>query len=206
MFAAVASCVALYLVYGLVEGCQSVEILEHLLESYGVKGSEVPLVVHGHGFLLQALVYHVEHACVDALVQDVAVAVEGYLYDVEWGKQYGYKILRVLVDKKGGIQVQELALVNDYLSEKLDNVDVCDGEYMLEVCSPGAEKPLRNNEELVNAIGEYIHVKTKEAEYEGYLLEVSDEEIKIKVNVKGRIKEVIVERALIKKIRLAVKL
>ena len=129
-----------------------------------------------------------------------------YLYDVEWGKQYGYKILRVLVDKKGGIQVQELALVNDYLSEKLDNVDVCDGEYMLEVCSPGAEKALRNNEELVNAIGEYIHVKTKEAEYEGYLLEVSDEEIKIKVNVKGRVKEVIVERALIKKIRLAVKL
>ena len=128
-----------------------------------------------------------------------------YLYDVEWGKQYGYKILRVLVDKKGGIQVQELALVNEYLSEKLDSVDVCDGEYMLEVCSPGAEKALRNNEELVNAIGEYIHVKTKEAEYEGYLLEVSDEEIKLKVNVKGRIKEVIVERALIKKIRLAVK-
>ena len=46
--------------------------------------------------MLQALVYHIEHACVDALVQDVAVAVEGYLYDVE-----GAPLLLVLPE--GGV-------------------------------------------------------------------------------------------------------
>lgn len=127
------------------------------------------------------------------------------LYDCEWTKQYGFKILRVLVDKKGGIEVSELAIVNEYLSQKLDDLDISDSEYMLEVCSPGAEKPIRNNEELLNAIDEYVHVKTKDCEYEGYLLEVTEENIKLEINIKGRIKEVLVKRDEIKKMRLAIK-
>lgn len=127
------------------------------------------------------------------------------LYDVLWGKQYGFKTLTVLVDKIGGIEVEELALVNDYLSGLLDENDVSDSEYMLEVSSPGAEKPLRNVEEIINAVGEYIHFKTKDMESDGYLLEANEEQIKVKINVKGRIKEQTVMMNDLKKIRLAVK-
>lgn len=127
------------------------------------------------------------------------------LYDVEWGKQYGFKILRVMIDKKGGIEVSDLSLVNEHLSQLLDDYDIYDGEYMLEVCSPGAEKPLRNEQDLIDAIGEYVYVKTKDSEYEGYLLEVTDETLKLKINVKGRIKEITLERPNVKKARLAVK-
>lgn len=127
------------------------------------------------------------------------------LYDVELTKEFGYKILRVLVDKKGGIDVDELALVNDYLSPKLDELEVYTSEYMLEVSSPGAEKELRTSEEVNDSIGEYVNVKTKEQELEGYLIDASDETLKMEINLKGRIKEVTVNRIDIKKIRLAVK-
>ena len=127
------------------------------------------------------------------------------LYGVELAKEFGYRILRVLVDKKGGITVDELELVNQYLSDKIDDLDVYQTEYMLEVSSPGAEKPLRNEEEINDAIGEYVNVKTKDMDQDGYLLKNSEDTLILEINMKGRIKEITVNKSEIKKIRLAVK-
>ncbi len=142
---------------------------------------------------------------IDKLIGDYLKENELDLYDVSWIKQYGFRVLQVLVEKKGGISIDELTAVNEVLSEKLDNDDVSDNEYMLEVSSPGAEKPLRNEKDYVNACGEYIHIKLEKEEYDGYLLEVNEETIKIKINIKGRIKELLVDRKEIKKARLAIK-
>ena len=60
-------------------------------------------------------------------------------YDVELVKEFGYLILRVTLDKKGGIDVDTLGLANEYLSERIDAYDKDMPEYMLEVSSPGAE-------------------------------------------------------------------
>lgn len=128
------------------------------------------------------------------------------LYEVLWVKEYGYNVLRVSVDSANGIDVDTLALVNEYLSEKLDAYESEMPEYMLEVCSPGAEKTLRNKEEISNSIGKYIHVRLPEMIYEGELLSFDDDILVIKINVKGRMKNINVNYSDIKKIRLAVKL
>lgn len=128
------------------------------------------------------------------------------LYEVKWVREFGFQVLRVLVDKKGGIDVDTLALVNDYLSAKLDAYEDELPDYMLEVSSPGAEKELRNEKEIEAAVGEYINVKTKDMTYEGYLTSLVDRVLTIKINVKGRIKNVSVNLDEIKKIRLAVKI
>lgn len=128
------------------------------------------------------------------------------LYAVEMVKEFGYLILRVSVDKKGGIDVDELAKVNEYLSDRLDAVDADMPEYMLEVCSPGAEKPLRNIEEIKENLGAYIHVEVLNMVYEGILENVLDNNITIKINAKGRFKTVVVQYEDIKSIRLAVKI
>lgn len=128
------------------------------------------------------------------------------LYAVEMVKEFGYLILRVSVDKKGGIDVDELAKVNEYLSDRLDAVDADMPEYMLEVCSPGAEKPLRNIEEIKENMGAYIHVEVLNMVYEGILENVLDNNITIKINAKGRFKTVVVQYEDIKSIRLAVKI
>lgn len=127
-------------------------------------------------------------------------------YDIEMVKEYGYLILRVLIDKSGGIDVDDLAKCNEFLSEKLEGLDSDLPEYMLEVSSPGAEKVLRNIDEIKENINAYIHVEIPNMIYEGILEEVVDEQIVIKYNAKGRFRKISIPYAEIKLIRLAVKI
>lgn len=127
-------------------------------------------------------------------------------YDVELVKEFGYLILRVTLDKKGGIDVDTLGLANEYLSERIDAYDKDMPEYMLEVSSPGAEKVLRNDAEIFDSIGLYTHVETENMIYEGNLEDASSESVTLRINVKGRFKKVIIKKEEIKLIRLAVKI
>ena len=127
-------------------------------------------------------------------------------YDVELVKEFGYLILRVTLDKKGGIDVDTLGLANEYLSERIDAYDKDMPEYMLEVSSPGAEKVLRNDSEILDSIGLYTHVETENMIYEGNLEDASSESVTLRINVKGRFKKVIIKKEEIKLIRLAVKI
>lgn len=127
-------------------------------------------------------------------------------YDVELVKEFGYLILRVMLDKKGGIDVDTLGLANEYLSERIDKYDADMPEYMLEVSSPGAEKVLRNDDEIMDAIGEYVHVEVPGMVYEGNLLEADLETVTLRINIKGRFKKQIIKKEEIKLIRLAVKI
>ena len=127
------------------------------------------------------------------------------LYSIEWVKEFGSKILRVCIDKKGGINSDDLALVNNYLSEKLDSYEKeMPDDYMLEVSSPGAEKELRNEEEVLESVGMKVNVKTLTDEYEGKLLSFENGILVVSINLKGRIKKIEIEYNTIKKIRLAV--
>ena len=127
-------------------------------------------------------------------------------YDVSLVKEFGYLILRVLLDKKGGIDLETLSLANEYLSDRIDAYDQDMPEYMLEVSSPGAEKELRNQEEINDSLGEYVHVETQNMIYEGTLEEANENSITLRINVKGRFKKQIIMITEVKLIRLAVKI
>lgn len=127
-------------------------------------------------------------------------------YDVSLVKEFGYLILRVLLDKKGGIDLETLSLANEYLSERIDQYDSDMPEYMLEVSSPGAEKELRNREEMIESLGMYVHVETPNMIYEGILEEVLEDSVILKINVKGRFKKQAIKNEEMKLIRLAVKI
>ncbi len=127
-------------------------------------------------------------------------------YDVALEKEDGNLFLRVYLDKKGGITIDELALANDYLSERIDKYDSDLPEYFLEVSSPGAEKALRSLDEVKENIDSYIHVELPNMIYEGVLLEALDDgSITMKINAKGRFKKVTFNYEEVKFIRLAVK-
>ena len=127
------------------------------------------------------------------------------LYEVSFVKEAGMNILRVLVNKKGGINIDELAEINNYLSDELDKLDIPYDEYMLEVSSPGAEMPLRNRDEVLENVGQYININTGDKVYEGTMLSFENDIVVIRVNLKGRFKNFEVPYDSIKKIRLAVK-
>lgn len=127
------------------------------------------------------------------------------LYEIGFVREAGMNILRVLVNKKGGINIDELADINNYLSDELDKLEIPYDEYMLEVSSPGAEMPLRSPEEVMEHIGEYININTGDTVYEGTMISFDNNVVVIRVNLKGRFKNFEVPYENIKKIRLAVK-
>ncbi len=134
------------------------------------------------------------------------------LFDVEYVKENKNWYLRVYIDKPGGVTIDDCVLVSDALSEQLDKMDPdpIPEQYYLEVSSPGAERPLRNDKELSAALGEYIHVSLYQnldgqKVFEGDLDSVNDDQLTLKVNQKGRFKEVTIPKKLVAKARLAIK-
>ncbi|RFP40083.1 ribosome maturation factor, partial [Klebsiella oxytoca] len=83
------------------------------------------------------------------------------LVDVEYVNEGKNWFLRVYIDKAGGVNLDDCTLMSEQLGEALDSKeeDPIPQAYYLEVSSPGAEKPIKNEEALKAAIGEYIHVK-----------------------------------------------
>ena len=81
---------------------------------------------------------------------------------------------------------------------------------MLEVSSPGAERPLKTKEAVAESIGAYINVKTYKAidgqkEFEGHLIKFEEDILTLEVLVKTRKKVVEIPYDKAAKVRLAIK-
>ncbi|MDN6215155.1 MAG: ribosome maturation factor RimP, partial [Lactiplantibacillus plantarum] len=119
---------------------------------------------------------------------------------------------RLYIDKPGGINIEECAMVSDELSEKLDAMepDPIPQAYFLEVSSPGAERPLKKEADFQNAIGKYVHVGLYQKLdgkkiFEGDLTAVTPTTLTIDYLDKTRHKTVTINREQISQARLAVK-
>ncbi|MBN2504565.1 MAG: ribosome maturation factor RimP [Bacilli bacterium] len=95
----------------------------------------------------------------------------GYdLYDVEYVTERKQNILRVLIDNDAGVSIDDCVEVSHALDPVLDELDPIPNEYSLEVASPGAERKLRNPDEIKKAVGKYVHLETYEQKIEGELI------------------------------------
>lgn len=135
------------------------------------------------------------------------------LVDVEYGKMGGDYVLSILVDKPGGISVDDTADLTDIISPLLDTIkpDPFPEQYFLEVSSPGLERPLKTKESLENAVGQYINVSLYKAIdkvkiFEGDLVAFTDDTLTIDYVDKTRHKTVDIPYQSVAKARLAVKL
>jgi ribosome maturation factor RimP len=144
-----------------------------------------------------------------AILQPILEQHDFFLVDLELVHEHGDWYLRVYADKKGGISIDDCAVISEEYGEKLDELDPIEPAYYLEVSSPGAERPLKNDESLTNYVDDYVHVSlyqkvNGEKAFEGTLTEVTDTEITLIVKVKNLKKQVEISRKNIAKIRLAI--
>lgn len=100
---------------------------------------------------------------------------------------FGGGMLRIIVDKPGGVSLDEVASVTKVASRLLDDNDLIPGRYTLEITSPGLERPLRRPEHYARARGETISVKLGpqiegERRIQGVLTECDDDGITIEEN------------------------
>jgi ribosome maturation factor RimP len=97
------------------------------------------------------------------------------LVDIEYVKEGSHYFLRIFVDKEGGIDIDDCGRISEFVSEQLDKNDPVSDAYFLEVSSPGAERPLKKQEDVKKAIGKHVFITTYEPiggakEFEGLLL------------------------------------
>ncbi|MCI6409138.1 MAG: ribosome maturation factor RimP [Lachnospiraceae bacterium] len=96
------------------------------------------------------------------------------LWDVEYVKEGSEYYLRAYIDKEGGITIDDCVDVSRKLSDKLDEDDFIDSEYILEVSSPGLGRTLKSDRDFSKSIGRDTDIKLykpidKVKEFEGIL-------------------------------------
>ncbi|MFF3859033.1 ribosome maturation factor RimP [Streptomyces sp. NPDC002209] len=118
------------------------------------------------------------------------VAAKGLdLEDIEMSKAGKRRMLRIIVDSDEGVELDACAELSREVSDTLDESDVMgEDEYVLEVSSPGADRPLTEHRHYVRAIGRLVKFQLAEGgEVIARILDVDDEGMDLEVpGVKGR--------------------
>ena len=102
----------------------------------------------------------VNNALIRNQVYDIACPVVediGFeLIDVEYLSVSGRWILRLYIDKEDGVTIDDCVSVSRELGDLLDVKDVINNEYVLEVSSPGLDRPLKREKDFIKFIGNKI--------------------------------------------------
>ncbi len=118
------------------------------------------------------------------LEESIKLAVESLganLYDITTAREHDKNIFRVSVTADGGISLDKCAEISRMISPILDVNEPMNGEYVLEVSSPGIERKLKKREHFIASVGEKVKIKDFSTEvYKGELIFADDEKIIIK--------------------------
>lgn len=84
------------------------------------------------------------------------------LVDVELKRAAGGQLVRLYVDRPGGIGLDDLQSVSEEVSAILDAEDPIEGHYTLEVSSPGLDRPLRGEDDYRRFVGKLAKLSSYE--------------------------------------------
>ena len=106
------------------------------------------------------------------------------LVDVEYVKEAGTWYLRAYIAKPGGIAINDCEVVSRELSDLLDQKDIIDDSYILEVSSPGLGRPLKKERDFARSIGAEVEIRTYRMvegrkEFTGVLEEYDSESVTV---------------------------
>lgn len=114
------------------------------------------------------------------------------LIDVEYIKEGSDWKLRVFVENPDGkLEIEDCEKVSKILSKELDRQDPIDKSYILEVSSPGLERPLKNVKDYRDNIGKFITITTyapinNSKEFTGQLIKFKNNEANLKIDGKNK--------------------
>lgn len=103
------------------------------------------------------------------VIDRVKELISGYLeengielVDITYRREEGGMVLRLLVDTPEGINIAQCEGLNNYLSGILDSENVIGERYLLEVSSPGLDRPIKTDKDFERVMGREIDVTTYE--------------------------------------------
>ena len=98
----------------------------------------------------------------EGLLRDLVQADGMELVHVEYQSITSPCVLRIYIDKPGGVGLQDCTRVSKHASALLDEEDMIPRRYVLEVSSPGIERPLFKEEDYRRFVGKEIRLITTE--------------------------------------------
>ncbi|MGD0170390.1 MAG: ribosome maturation factor RimP [Smithella sp.] len=128
-------------------------------------------------------------------LSEPVVAFEGMeLIHVECIKMHSRWIIRLFMDKEGGITLDDCANISSQLGDIFDIRDVIKGAYTLEVSSPGLDRPISRDQDFVKYRNSRVNIKTNEKiegikNFHGILLDYIEESGKklVLIDIAGKV-------------------
>ncbi|MGB9713259.1 MAG: ribosome maturation factor RimP [Dissulfurimicrobium sp.] len=99
---------------------------------------------------------------VRALLEPVIASYGMELVDVHCGRDPRGMVLRLVLDKAGGVDIDDCAEISRLAGDILDVHDPIEGPYTLEVSSPGINRPLKKMEDFERFRGQNVFIETSE--------------------------------------------
>ncbi len=142
------------------------------------------------------------------LASDIAANEGVELYDIQIhsGRR---SLLKVIIDKDGGVTVDDCEKMSKSLGALLDVEDFIKTPYTLEVSSPGIDRPLVRQRDFEKNIGKLIRLVTLEKVdnqtfFIGRISDVGDNWIRLSFDKKGRDKDLFIPLDKISKAKLEI--
>ncbi|NMC74858.1 MAG: ribosome maturation factor RimP [Geobacteraceae bacterium] len=99
---------------------------------------------------------------VEALARPLVSSLGMELVELEYKREGRQMVLRLYIDKEGGVTLDDCAAVSRELSAVLDVEDTIPGRYTLEVSSPGLNRPLKTRSHFEAYAGRLVKIRTFE--------------------------------------------
>jgi len=100
-----------------------------------------------------------------------------FLVELKLKGAIGNRKLLVFIDGDSGLSIDRCGSISRSIANRLEEDDIIEGKYILEVSSPGLDFPLTNQRQYRKNIGRNLSLRLKEGKtFEGELLAVDDEE------------------------------
>ena len=125
---------------------------------------------------------------INKLIEPIIESQGFELVHVEFQRESGGKILRIYLDKPGGIRLDDCVDINRDISDILDIKLEDTGPYRLEVSSPGLDRPLSCLKDYERFKGEKVKIRTEkpvsderpnQKNFRGIIEAVTDKSVKV---------------------------
>ena len=97
---------------------------------------------------------------VKAVADSILRSEDMELVEVEYRREPVGWVLRLTIDKKGGVTLDDCTRISQEMGRSLDIEDLISNPYHLEISSPGLDRPLKNERDFIRFSERHIRVKT----------------------------------------------
>lgn len=122
------------------------------------------------------------------MLKEIESAVEEKLKEEEWQDCFLIDVVgssskvQVFIDSDEAITFDRCRKMSRYLEEILDEKNFSGGKYVLEVSSPGIDRPLKMHRQFLKNVGRRLKLHLKEGKVvKGELLEAQPDQLKMQV-------------------------